>query len=243
MHATIANHDFVMTLSPLQPTPLIISVPHDGLPAHEHEHVFRKRSAGIHGRDLHTWPIAKDIAVHTPVHIVRGMLHRSFVDYNRSDRNDDEPAYEDLRLKHYYDAYHETLAATVGEVVHHYDKSNVLLIDLHGFKHQPSHGTYDLIYGTRYRTTVHGDIDYRSAALLRAQGYTVFVPSESPVIPGEPDRYNGRFTVEHYAAEFGINAVQVEIASHYRRRETAAAGKQLATYLAQAFGHSCTAHI
>lgn len=243
MHINMTNHDFVMTLSPVAPTPIIISVPHDGLPSYEHEDIFTKRTSGIHGRDLHTWPIAKDIARQTPVHIVRGMLHRSFVDYNRSDTDDDEPAYDDPSLKHYYDAYHEALAGTIGEVVFQFGEEQVLLIDLHGFAHQPSYGTYDLIYGTRYRTTVRCDIDRESAAVLRMHGYSVFVPGESPLQDDAPDRYNGRFIVQHYAAEFGINAIQIEIASHYRRRETAAAGKQLATYLAQAFGHSCTAHI
>ncbi len=241
MHTSVTNHDFVMTLSPSQPSPILISVPHDGLPAHEHEQLFDKRINGIHGRDLYTWAIAKDIALHTPVHVIRGMLHRSFIDYNRSEHDKAEPAYDDPRLKSYYDAYHETLGNTLGQLIHTFGEERVLLIDLHGFVNQPDYGAYDLIYGTGYRTTIRSSIDRHSAKLLLAHGYSVFVPGEASLRPGQPDRYNGRFIVRHYAKEFGINAIQIEIAAHYRRKETADAGKQLAAHLAHAFAHCCTA--
>lgn len=119
---------------------------------------------------------------------------------------------------------------------HH--RENCLLIDLHGFGQQPPYAPpdgYDLILGTSNRATIKfGNPDRELAGFLERSGYRVFLPREKP-ISQEPDKFNGGFTTYHYSDEFGINAIQIEIARRFRTKDNREEGQKLALNLAKFF--------
>ena len=99
--------------------PVLISIPHDGLPFQDFAGLFAQRNRGFFGRDLHVWPIAKDVLMFTRVNAVRGLMHRAFIDYNRAwpdginyyplTQKEAHTALDDVRLVSAYRAYHASI--------------------------------------------------------------------------------------------------------------------------------------
>jgi len=224
-------------------SPIVIAVPHDpGLSSHDLLGFLNPRKKGVKGRDGYVWPIAKDILLGAKINAVRGLFPRDFIDYNRSleginyyplSQNEAQTALDDMAgLQCFYDYYHQAIARLLIKAIRIYGKKSCLLIDLHGFAKQPSHGEYDLIFGTGNRITVNSNIDQAMAAFFSDRGYRVFLPAEEAIGPLE-DIYSADFTTRHYAEKFGIDAIQIEIAKKFRTREGEEIGKKLSTDLAK----------
>jgi N-formylglutamate amidohydrolase len=212
-----------------EPLPrVIITVPHDGLLERDFVGLFKKRMSGVSVRDVNVWPIVRDMITVVSADVVRGMIPRCFLDYNRAE----EKALEDGRWLGSYNAYHSFIASLVQCMVEQYGATNCLLLDLHGFSAQLSHDKYDVILGTGNCTTIFSEVDKKLFGFLRDRGYRVFLPRENPV-GGSWDKYNGGFTVRYYAEKFSINATQLEIFKIFRTKEGEENGKKLARDLAE----------
>lgn len=220
---------FVATARP--PSPIILTVPHDGIRG---EHLclpFPERTNGVTVRDGAVWNIVSDIAATTPMNVIRGLLPRTLVDYNRAAAE----AYEHEAIRAPYDAYHDQIDCLIRSLKTPFPVERILLLDMHGFGAQPPYapvGGYDVILGTGNRTTVaHGDADRRLATFLRDRGYSVFLPEREPVRIGG-DYLAGQHTVRSYSAAHGINCIQVEMARRFRERGAERIGQALARDIA-----------
>jgi N-formylglutamate amidohydrolase len=206
---------------------------------------FAERKIGYRGRDMHVWPIAKDIVQTYHASTIRGLLPRAFVDYNRSwpdpinyypkTQKEVHTALDDVRLSRFYRYYHESISGMLGKSIDQFGKENVLLIDLHGFAKQPPYAPsqgYDLILGTGNRITIpHGDVDVQFAQYMCEIGYTVFLPQELS-IGSEEDYYSADFTTRYHSETLNINVLQIEIASRFRKMESFEVGRKLAIDIA-----------
>lgn len=190
-------------------SPIILSIPHDGLLQNDGEFRFLKlRSNGIKSHDPHVWSFVKQILLSKLVHVVRGLVPRCYIDYNRSP----EQALEESLLLPWYDYYHDSIGGIVEGLLSKYLPENILLIDIHNMRSlQPVYGNYDVILGTCNKKTVVSDVDVCLAKVLRDDDFEVFLPETRPV-RNKPDLFRGGFTVRHYAEAYKINAIQIEIA-------------------------------
>lgn len=220
----------------------IITVPHDGVFSWDDHREFmpRTKNDGIIGADAYTWIIARDIMEVIPAIGIRGLFKRKLIDYNRPTQRDDrgQIAYVDDRLKLFYETYHNYIFKSLEFINTHKLYKAPLLIDLHGFTKQPNYpkphqSRYDVILGTNYRSTVQHNSDILLGEFLLSKGYAVFVPDSKKVRSRAPDKYAGQFTVQYYAKNFGVEAIQIEIAKHFRRKNSVVIGKQLAVDLAE----------
>jgi hypothetical protein len=219
--------DYVLTIDPARAASVTVSVPHDTLNQIDCAIDLPARKAGVVVRDLAVAVIAADIAAQAEIHLVRGMMWRGYLDYNRTAVLGS--AYDDLSMERYWREYR---GAIMSRVTGRGGRGRPLLIDLHGFVHQPSYGEYDIILGTGNRSTVASDVDLRLGEYLSKCGYRVFVPAETEVIPGVPDRLSGQDTVRSVFRETGVDSVQLEVARRYRARDGLKEGRQLARDLA-----------
>lgn len=215
----------LVVFAPKEVSPVVMSIPHDCLPPHEFSGFFASRSRGFIGRDMHVWPIAKDILASVAMSAVRGLMPRTLIDYNRTQ----DQAFDDARLAKAYLHYHASIERMLERVITEFGKEKALLIDLHGFTKQPFYapeGGYDLILGTGNRASiVHGNIDEACAQYMSGLGYSVFLPREKKQNPVE--FYDGGFITRHYSEKFGINALQIEIASRFRKEGAVELGQKL----------------
>lgn len=235
----------VQTQMPSSISTVTIGIPHSIRTAPSLDLPRRRGAFGLAGPDKATWEIAQDIAQHSPVTLVRGVLPRSHCDYNRpapakgqfrigeaSDWAFDHPA-----IQPYWSAYHDFIVSSLrtGTELGH----RPLLLDLHGFsraKAPSEFQQYDIILGTGNRTTVFTDVDCHFAQYLRRRGYRVFLPRRKP-IRAIPDYLNGRFTVRNVAAILEIDAIQVEISDRFRSAGAREAGQMLTQHLASFINH------
>jgi len=241
---TISNHNFSIVLSHPEPSRVILAVPHDGLISNDFSGMFQVRASGVKGRDAHVWPVANDMvqrALQLGIRIdtVRFLMARAYVDANREmpcDCNLDpdtigQTALDDLSLASVYQSYHGELSRLVERSIKKFGVEQVLFIDLHGFGRQPKIAPpngYDLILGSANRSTIHyGEVDRALAKFMEERGYSVFLPGERPIVP-QGDPYSAGHTTRWYAKRYGINAIQIEIFSTFRRREGQAQGEKLA---------------
>lgn len=247
----IENENFSVTYAHAVPSKVVISVPHDGLIKEDFARLFIPRTYGWKGRDKYVWPIVNDILVHAtqlkrPVDAVRFLMSRAFIDANREIKGDDnvdpdtagQIAFDDPKLARVYGHYHEQITYLLRRSISTHGEEQMLFIDMHGFGKQPTfapRGGYDLILGTANRTTVpFGEVDKEFAAFMEAKGYTVFLPTETPVSPnGDP--YSAGHITRLYAKKFGINALQIEIDAKFRQLENKDLGQKLAADMAEFF--------
>ncbi len=212
-------------------SPYLLTVPHDGLPRSHFPASLPSRQQGVTVRDMRTWPIAQDIAREVPVNSVRGLLPRTFVDYNRGR----EEAYEEASMSADYDHYHHSICSCVEGMRESFPAEELLLLDIHGFGEQPPYapaGGYDLILGTGNGTTIlHGQPDQAFADFMTSKGYTIFLPARNP-IRATGDWFDGGHTIRWHAAAHEINCMQIEIAPRFRARGAETLGKQLASAIA-----------
>ncbi len=242
---TFLMGDGLIVVEAKTPSPVLISVPHDGLPTQTFSGFFEPRTIGHKGRDQNVWPVAKDVLLSANANAVRGLMPRAFIDYNRAwpeginyyplTQKEVHTALDDNRLSSAYAAYHASIDRMIANSISCFGKQRSLLIDLHGFKKQPPYAPpqgFDLILGTGNRASIpHGDVDRRFAQFMRERGYVVFLPEMSGV-GEEEDYYSADFTTRHHSEKHGINVIQVEIAFRFRERGAQSLGKTLSVDIA-----------
>lgn len=239
-----SGEDFAWVFEARGGSPIVITVPHDrGFYPHDLFGFLEPREKGVKGHDDHIWPIVKDILLGVRANAVRGLFPRHFIDYNRSpeginyypfSQKEAETAFDDTRLRHIYNHYHQAVAKLLTKAIRTYGQERCLLVDFHGFTKQPLHGEYDLILGTGNRTTVNSSIDQALADFLSDRSYQVFLPVEETIGPKE-DLYSADFTVRHYAEKFGIDAIQIEVAKKFRVLGKKEIGQKLSADMAEFF--------
>jgi len=225
---------YVKTLTACAPSRALVTVPHDGVGEALFDPFVPKRHNGCIVRDCGVWPIVRDMIAEAPVNVVRGLLPRWYVDYNR----DAAEAFESPHFAASHAQYHGAIFAQVKQVLRWFGAQELVAFDVHGFSNQPPYAPrsgYDIVLGTGNRSTIlHGNPDRALAEHLRACGYEVFLPEVAVQNPraGHIDYLNGGYTVHRIAREFGVNAIQIEIARRFRRRDAAAIGTRLSADLA-----------
>jgi len=210
--------------------------------------LLRATNGGVTVRDVCVWPIANDIAHRclengTFIDAVRLLMPRIYIDANRelpgrpnlSPDTLGETAVADQRLVPVYLHYYDEITRSLQRAIKKYGKENVLYLDMHGFSRQPTNaptGGYDLILGTSSRSTIrHGEPDRALARFMEERGYRVFLPTEDPAAD-EP--FKAGHSTRWFAQEFDINAIQIEIAKHFRlQKEFTEKGKKLASDIAE----------
>lgn len=227
-------------------SPVLISIPHDGLPFQAFSGFFEPRKLGYRGRDLYVWPVAKDILVSANVNAIRGLMPRTLIDYNRAwpdginyyplTQKEVHTALDDMRLVQAYQHYHASIDRILERSIREFGKEKTLLIDLHGFSKQPPYapeGGYDLILGTGNRISVpYGNIDEMLAENMTSRGYKVFLPKDTSLGP-EEDYYSADFTTRHHSEKHDINVIQIEIASRFRKPGARELGQKLSRDFAE----------
>lgn len=226
---------YVQTMMSRVPSRTLVTVPHDGVGGSELFGPFvPKRRTGCGARDCGVWPIVRDVIVEAPVNVVRGLLPRCYIDYNRETGE----AYEMPQFAASHAQYHGAIFVHVRQMQQWFDTKELLVLDVHGFSNQPVYAPrdgYDIVLGTGNRSTiVRDEPDRLLAAHLSTCGYEVFLPEAGIQNPrrGEIDCLNGGYTVRHVASNLGVNAIQIEIARRFRGHDSAAIGTKLSTDLA-----------
>lgn len=226
----------VLSISSRTPTRVLITVPHDGSRNMHLEPYIPRRTRGVTRRDVGMWPISRDIAQLAPVNLVRGLVPRMHLDYNRPASE----AYESPQMAASYAAYHGMIFQQLRQMQTVCGAEHLLVIDVHNFPHQPPCASrvdgYDIIIGTKHRATIrHGEPDRALAAHLEARGYTVYLSNGTPhQRAGRPDWYDGGFTVCTVAETLGVNALQIEVfAPKFCTRSAAIPGTRLSADIAE----------
>ncbi len=249
---SILMENGLMIFETMEVSPVLISVPHDGLPFQALSGFFEERKIGYRGRDLHVWPVVKDIIVSVSVNAIRGLMPRTLVDYNRAwpkgvnyyplTQKEVHTALDDVRLVQVYKSYHASIDRILERSIRRFGKENTLLIDLHGFSKQPPYapeGGYDLILGTGNRICVpHGNIDEILAEHMVSRGYKVFLPKDIS-LETEEDYYSADFTTRHHSEKHIINAIQIEVASRFRKQGALELGQKLSRDFAEFIRDNC----
>jgi len=222
----VSIDDYVQTLKVRHTSPVLLTVPHDGVGGLGLEPFLFSRKNGCHKHDVGVWPIVRDVLPLFEANVVRGLLPRRYLDYNRAE----DQAFEAPQFRSSYQAYHGRIFHEVRQMQNQFPADQLLLLDVHGFGSQPPYAPrdgYDLILGTGNRSTVkHGNVDREFAAFLESRGYKVFLPDASPK-QMSADWLNGGFTVRSISYALCVNAIQIEIAPRFRHRNAALCGTQL----------------
>lgn len=187
-------------------------------------------------RDIGTWPISRDIATLFPANVVRGLVPRTHLDYNRPAAL----AFEQQQFAASYSAYHGMVFQHLWQMARAVGPENLLVLDVHSFPNEPygisRANEFDLILGTKYRATVpHGEPDRAFAAFMQARGYAVHLPDEESAHGNGRQRelFDGGFTVRDIASRHHVNALQIEIrAAKFCTRNSAVAGTRLSADIA-----------
>lgn len=234
--------DFVYTSQDSTPAKIVLSVPHDGLWAHNFTGHFNPRDEGVGWADRHVTPIANDILIHCRAHgltvdLVRFLMPRTYVDANRPapgmtacDRYA-ETAFVDERVRPYYERYFSELGASIQRGIHCHGAEKILVLDLHGFARNRQYNKvtdFDVILGTDHRKTIrHGEPDKLLGHHLIENEFETFVPSESETLPnGDP--FPGGFICEFLSDVHKVNVIQVEMEKKFRLKDSEMEGRRLA---------------
>lgn len=234
----VSLNDYVQVLETRKTSKVLITVPHDGLYGFELDPFLPIRKHGSTLRDIGTWPIVRDMLFVYEANVIRGLLSRRYVDYNRVESE----AFESSQFQWSYQSYHGRIFHELRQMQNRFGSEAILLLDVHGFGTQPSFAPrdgFDVILGTGNRSTIlHGEPDRELARFLESCGYSVFLPEVQVQRPPH-DPLNGGFTIRSFARQLGVNAIQIEIAPKFRRNNSAVLGtklsQDLATFLSDRF--------
>lgn len=209
-------------------SPIIITVPHGGMKnssgawlgtlcnkriksAVPEENFIKGEKIVLVG-DNNIAHIAFDIFKAYPVNVVIGLLPREFVDYNRFVP---EVAYNDEKLKGFYDYYHQAISETIERLKEKWGK--VFLFDLHGFGKQPIEGLeFDIVLGTNEETSIYKTDKALYDSLINK--YQIFLAGIDG-LPTESDLYRGDTTNLFYGKKYNIDTMLVEIAPRFRHKK------------------------
>jgi N-formylglutamate amidohydrolase len=230
--------------------PIILTVPHGGreaIPGVAPRNIRGLPSGGrgyVTVTDTNTDRLALGIAAEIKaltgkdVYLVMAKFERKYVDPNRPP----EVALDSPAARPYYDFYHQSVRGFIDEIRSKYPAG--LLIDVHGQKKDPT----VLMRGTRNGRSVERLLERVGAPAvtgpdglfgqLEAHGFMVFPANDVPPGgTGENGGYAGGYTVASYGSHTadGIDAVQMEFGTRYRRNATVDtsaldAGKAIAAF-------------
>jgi N-formylglutamate amidohydrolase len=171
-------------------------------------------------------------------YLVLAKFQRKYVDPNRPP----EIALDSPAARPYYDDYHQSVRRFVDEIRGTYPAG--LLVDVHGQKKNPE----ALMRGTQNGRSIARLLARAGAPAmtglnglfgqLEADGFEVFPANDVPPDgTSENGGFNGGYTLTAYGSHNadGIDAVQMEFGSRYRRRDTvdtaaAAAAKAIVAF-------------
>jgi N-formylglutamate amidohydrolase len=215
--------------------PIILTVPHGGREAIPGVAPRNTRGLPSGGRgyvtvtDTNTDRLAQGIAAEIEaltgkdVYLVLAKFQRRYVDPNRPP----EIGLDSLVARHYYDYYHQSVRRFIDEI--HIKHLAGLLIDVHGQRKDRT----VLMRGTQNGRSVERLLERAGAPAvtgpnglfgqLEANGFKVFPANDVPLGgTSENTGYSGGYTVGTYGSHTadGIDAVQMEFGSRYRRRDT-----------------------
>lgn len=214
MNTTLTHHDFGVVITPGFPTPVILTVQHNGHNARSYDGLFTPRN-GTWGPDMRSMNMATEIFLQTPglTTIVWNTMPRKFLETNVPFGTE---AFADSLMEHYYHDFYSKL----DELSQHAK----CILDLHVFEAQPTYAPsqgYDAILGTRNRVTMHeSEIDKQIHNALGENGITSFLPKNTPVT-NRPDKFNGGHLVYRQATTHPhLHAcIQIEISSILSRAD------------------------
>ena len=246
--ADVAPADLVLVRQGM--LPIIITAPHGGREAIPGVAPRDTRGLPKGGRgyvtagDTNTDRLAVGIAAGIKAltgkepYLVLAKFQRKYVDPNRPpDIALDSPA-----ARPYYDDYHQSVRRFVDEIRGTYPAG--LLVDVHGQKKNPE----ALMRGTQNGRSIARLLARAGAPAmtgpnglfgqLEADGFEVFPANDVPPDgTSENGGFNGGYTLTAYGSHNadGIDAVQMEFGSRYRRRDTvdtaaAAAAKAIVAF-------------
>lgn len=244
---SIATSSFVHTVYSDTPAKIILSIPHDGLWAHNFAGHFTPRPNGVMFADRHVTPIANDILLFCeeqdlPVDLVRLLMPRTYLDANRPPPGTEakyerftDTAFFDERVRPVHEQYFAELGQAIERGIQEYGEENILVLDLHGFarNRRPMQTTdFDIVLGTYHRQTIpYGQPDKDLGGHLKDSSYCTFVPAEVDTLPnGDP--FIGGYICEYLARTYTVNVIQIEIEKRFRVMGSQAEG----VLLAQTFG-------
>lgn len=215
MHATNPKNLIVAIAGNL---PVIITAPHGG---QCRILGVRPRTSGQKDRDDHTLEFAEALARHfaksygLQLYVVAARFHRKYVDANRPE----SCAYENIRARPVYLAYHNHIREFVTLVRNTFQQGG-LLLDIHG----QGIDAKTIYRGTNDGLTVtnlvrqHGLIALGGKgsvlAILEGKGHRVYPSNTHPrKPPPEDSRFSGGYTVRTYGSHElnGIDAIQLEL--------------------------------
>lgn len=234
----VEQKDFVLTVENPN-SPILITVPHGGIKNEAGAWLdlfFKKRikyenpkenyingEKIVIGGDTNIMHVVAEILNYYPANLVFGLLPREFVDYNRFVP---EVAYEDTKIKPFYDAYHASIDKILGEW------PRKVLFDFHGFGKQPDLNVeYDIIFGTCNGTTTPGRLDQILYGMLKKK-YKVFCCGVDGMRK-ESEMYTGDTTNLHYFSKYGTNSMLIELSPKFRSsrlKDSKEQGKFFAEY-------------
>ncbi len=240
---SVSVQGWTEVLSAEQVSPIVMSVPHDGLSKPEFADLYNRRMTGHTGKDKHVWPFVWDIVKTCKASAVHGLMHRAYIDYNRAwpvgikyDDSPEEPhtALDDPKLVPAYKYYHEQITRLLNLAIASHHKEAVLLLDMHGFTNQPPYAPkngYDVILGTGNRKTIpYNEPDRRLARSLEKRGYCVFLPE---IHQQAEEYYSADHTTHFHSKNSEVNAIQIEISIRFRTMPGKTLGQQLAKDLGE----------
>ena len=243
----ITMSDFVITNQDARPAKVVLSVPHDGLWAHNFTGHFTARKEGVGWADRHVTPIANDILVYCrqrglSVDMVRFLMPRTYVDANRpapdmaACTRYSETAFVDEKVRQYYEKYFTELGVCIQRSVEEYGNEHLLVLDLHGFARGRRHNQitdFDIILGTDHRQTIrYAEPDKLLGAYLNSGGFDTFTPLEEDTLPnGDP--FVGGFICEYLSGTHRVNTIQVEMEKRFRFKNSEPEGQRLARTIGQ----------
>ncbi len=206
--------------------PIILSAPHGGRnPIHgvAKRHGNKNIRDFVIQRDNNTLELTEQLASKLEKnfgirpYIVIARFERKYLDVNRRP----EDAYESENARYYYEEYHKAIQGASQEVLHQWGCG--LFLDIHGQTARP-----DAIFrGTRNGKTVEDLLSrFGKTALsgqqsilgyLETKGYTTLPANNSD--EAENSHFKGGYIVKTVHAETGIDAIQIEIGSYWRKKE------------------------
>lgn len=214
----VTQFEFVLCLA--TNSPVVISIPHEGFYQGDLEPYFYPRKHGVRGREQYLCAIASDANRKIPVaSIVRGLLPRSLCDYNRpihaAPKN---RAVADKKLVTFYESYHTCVWELLDQAARRYGKCYHL--DLHGFDPERSGLAYDLVLGSHNGRTTLREIDEKALYFFKNAGYKTKLAKIG-------EKFSGGYSITQWM-DRGINALQLEISSRFRKMDSTHEGKKFA---------------
>jgi len=196
--------------------PIVLSVPHGG---RKKPKDIKDKTQGLKKSEVNIYKISKKLihklkTENIELFFVIGKIHRSKVDFNRSDENPKSFNKECTNAKQIYKEYHDSLDEYVKICL---DKFNFcLLLDLHGFKNANSK---EIIFGLRYLKTLNFVDKKLGCTQLSSELSKYFSVDNGKIRTSYNKNYPGGYIICKYKDKENMNAIMIEIEKKIRINE------------------------